>query len=212
MVQFLNKEGFETTGFDSGEALLKAFESEPADLLVLDIMMPELDGMQLCHAIRAYSHVPVIFVSARDTVKDKVQGLSCGADDYLTKPFSPLELTARVKSLLRRTNLEQLKPIAEKIEIGNVSIEYGSKQAYCAGQPLGLTNMEFDLLSYLAQRENTAVSRDELLEKVWKFESSAATRATDDMIKRMRRKLSLSGADIVIETVWGYGFKLVRKR
>lgn len=206
---FLIKEGFEVETFHDGSALLKAFNSRKADLLILDIMMPKLDGFKLCAAIRETSSVPIIIVSAKDTEADKIKGLTLGSDDYLTKPFSPMELVARVKCIFRRIEYDQTKNIPQQIiDIDNLHINPFTKLATCSGNNIGLTIMEFTLLYYLATHLNRAVSRSELLDKVWGFEHEVQTRATDDMIKRIRRKLLEAGSTIKIETIWGFGFSI----
>lgn len=209
---FLIKEGYEVETFNDGGSILDSFNKKPADMLVIDVMMPELDGFSLCSAIRQKSSVPIIIVSAKDTKPDKIAGLTLGSDDYLTKPFSPMELIARIKSIFRRIELDKTKDIRpEKLILTDVEINNDLKQAEVRGKSIGLTGMEFDLLHYLAQNKNKAVSRSELLDKVWGFESEVETRATDDMIKRIRKKLADSRSRLKIETVWGFGFKVEEK-
>ncbi|GAE87139.1 response regulator transcription factor [Acetivibrio straminisolvens] len=209
---FLVKEGYDVETFNDGRSILEAFNKKPADLLVIDIMMPEIDGFSLCSTIRRQSTVPIIIVSAKDTEPDKIAGLTLGSDDYLTKPFSPMELIARIKSIFRRIELDKTKnDTVQEIRIGDIVINTDKKQAEFNGKNIGLTGMEFNLLYYLAQNKNKAVSRSELLDKVWGFENFVETRATDDMIKRLRKKLSDSGSALKIETVWGFGFKVNEK-
>ncbi|HHV28171.1 response regulator transcription factor [Acetivibrio mesophilus] len=209
---FLTKEGYDVETFNDGRSILEAFNQKPADLLVIDIMMPEIDGFSLCSSIRQKSSVPIIIVSAKDTEPDKIAGLTLGSDDYLTKPFSPMELIARIKSIFRRIELERTKnDTIQEIRIGDIVINTDKKQAEFNGRNIGLTGMEFNLLYYLAQNKNKAISRGELLDKVWGFENYVETRATDDMIKRVRKKLADSGSSLKIETVWGFGFKVDEK-
>lgn len=209
---FLMKEGYDAETFHDGRSILDAFNNKPPDLLVIDIMMPEIDGFSLCSTIRQQSSVPIIIVSAKDTETDKIAGLSLGSDDYLTKPFSPMELIARIKSIFRRIELDQTKHgVTQKIELADIVINPDSKQAEVNGKNIGLTGMEFSLLSYLAENKSKAVSRNELLDKIWGFENEVETRATDDMIKRVRKKLADSGSTLKIETVWGFGFKVLDK-
>lgn len=209
---FLIKEGYEVETYNDGRTILDAFNKRPADMLVIDIMMPELDGFALCSSIRLYSTVPIIIVSAKDTEKDKIAGLSLGSDDYLTKPFSPMELIARIKSIFRRIEMDKIKGEKPKeIKIADIVINSDKKQAEINGKNIGLTNMEYSLIYYLAQNKNKAVSRNELLDKVWGFDNEVETRATDDMIKRIRKKLADIGSRLKIETVWGFGFKIEDK-
>lgn len=206
---FLVKEGYDVETFTDGRSILEAFNKKPADLLVIDIMMPEIDGFSLCSTIRRQSSVPIIIVSAKDTEPDKIAGLTLGSDDYLTKPFSPMELIARIKSIFRRIELDKMhNDSVREIRIGDIVINVDKKQAEFNGKNIGLTGTEFNLLYYLAKNKNRAVSRSELLDKVWGFENYVETRATDDTIKRLRKKLSDSGSSLKIETVWGFGFKV----
>jgi Response regulators consisting of a CheY-like receiver domain and a winged-helix DNA-binding domain len=207
---FLEREGYEVYAFNDGRSLLDAFSRKPADMLIVDIMMPELDGYSLCATIRQQSGVPVIIVSAKDTESDKIAGLTLGSDDYLTKPFSPMELIARVKSIFRRMELdkENHAVVAVSSSLGDLTINNDLKTVMKDGRDIGLTGMEFSLLFYLFQNKNRAVSRSELLDKVWGFETDVETRATDDMIKRIRKKLYDASSSLKIETVWGFGFKI----
>lgn len=209
---FLIKEGFEVETFNDGRSIFDAFNAKEPDMVVIDIMMPEIDGYSLCSLIRQKSSIPIIIVSAKDTEPDKIAGLTLGSDDYLTKPFSPMELVARIKSIFRRIEMD--KSISQKsnvIKICDITINADTRQAEFNGKDIGLTGMEFSLLYYLAINKNKAISRSELLDKVWGFESEVETRATDDMVKRIRKKLSDSGSTLKIETVWGFGFKIQDK-
>lgn len=210
---FLIKEGFEVEAFNDGRSILEAFNNRQADMLIIDIMMPEIDGFSLCSSIRKTSSVPIIIVSAKDTEPDKIAGLTLGSDDYLTKPFSPMELIARIKSIFRRIELDKNHAGCnnEFIEISDISINHHTKQVQFGNKSIGLTGMEFSLLYYLATNKNRAVSRSELLDKIWGFENNVETRATDDMIKRIRKKLLDSGSILKIDTVWGFGFKIQDK-
>ncbi|MHB1391832.1 MAG: response regulator transcription factor [Clostridia bacterium] len=207
---FLINEGFDVETYNNGQSILEAFNLKPADMLIIDIMMPGMDGYTLCAQVRQKSSVPIIIVSAKDTEPDKIAGLTLGSDDYLTKPFSPMELIARIKSIFRRIELDKANSgISEVIEVADVSINCNIKRAEFDGSDIGLTGMEFFLLYYLSINKNRAVSRSELLDKVWGFENEVETRATDDMLKRIRKKLSDAGSVLKIETVWGFGFRLM---
>lgn len=209
---FLVKEGYSVETFFDGRSILEAFKNKPADMLVIDIMMPEIDGFSLCTSIRQQSSVPIIIVSAKDTETDKIAGLTLGSDDYLTKPFSPMELIARIKSIFRRIELDKMNNQAGcEISFLDIEINTAAKQVEIAGKNIGLTGMEFALLYYLIENKNKAVSRSELLDKIWGFENEVETRATDDMIKRIRKKLADCGSALKIETVWGFGFKIENK-
>ncbi len=209
---FLIKEGFEAGTFNNGQSILDAFKARQADMLVIDIMMPGMDGYSLCSQVRQISSVPIIIVSAKDTEPDKIAGLTLGCDDYLTKPFSPMELIARIRSIFRRIELDKVQTgISEAMKVSDITINHNIKRAELNGKDIGLTVMEFSLLHYLAVNKNRAVSRAELLDKVWGFENEVETRATDDMIKRIRKKLSDAGSVLKIDTVWGFGFRLLEK-
>ncbi len=209
---FLIKEGYEVEIFNDGSSIFEAFSARPADMLVIDIMMPGIDGYSLCALIRQKSSVPIIIVSAKDTEPDKIAGLTLGGDDYLTKPFSPMELIARIKSIFRRMELDRSTTGNRgPVRLLDVSVNPDTKQVEYNGRDIGLTGMEFALFHYLSENRNKAVSRSELLDKIWGFENEVETRATDDMIKRIRKKLADSGSKLKIETVWGFGFKISDK-
>lgn len=206
---FLVKDGFDVEAFNDGVSILDAFDAKPADLLVIDIMMPGMDGFHLCSAIRQKSAVPIIIVSAKDTESDRINGLTLGSDDYLTKPFSPIELIARIKSIFRRIDLDKANPNKNTtLKISDITMDSNARHADCNGRPILLTGMEFAFLYYLFENKNRAVSRNELLDKLWGFEIEVETRATDDMMKRIRKKLADAGSALKIETVWGFGFKI----
>lgn len=206
---FLVKDGFDVEIFNDGRSVLDAFNKKQADMLILDIMMPEIDGYALCSLIRLKSYVPIIIVSAKDTESDKIAGFKLGGDDYLTKPFSPMELIARINSIFRRINFDKPSTSTSKIvKSFDVLINFDTKQATVNGIPLNLTVMELSLLYYLIKNKNRAISRDELLDKIWGFENKVETRATDDMIKRIRKKLSNSESELKIDTIWGFGFTI----
>lgn len=207
---FLLKESFEVETFLDGRKMLERFARKQPDMLIIDIMMPYLDGYSICQTVRQTSLVPIIFVSARDTSPDKIAGLSLGADDYITKPFSPMELVTRVKSMFRRIQFdkgEQMNPNSI-LQISDIKLDLEKKTIVCNGKELRFSMREIEFLTYLALHKHRPISRDELLNKIWGFESEAETRATDDMVKRIRKKLHSEGSRLKIETVWGFGFKL----
>lgn len=202
---FLSAEGYEVACFASGDALLEAFEAQPADLLVLDIMMPGMDGLSLCAAIRKRSDVPIILLTARGTDADMITGFTMGCDDYFTKPFSMVKLTLRVKAIFSRMADEQG---SEALSFGDLVLYASKRTAYRNEQELKLTNTEFSLLKHLMENQDKVVSREELLNLVWGYDNFVETRATDDIVKRLRKKLSAASSAVVIETVWGIGFRL----
>jgi two-component system OmpR family response regulator len=209
---FLKKEGYEVEAFSDGETLLEAFKETPCDMAIIDIMMPGIDGLSVCTEIRKTSNVPIIMISAKDSDSDKIAGLMLGSDDYMAKPFSPVELVLRVKSIFRRTSTEKEAVSANTvIRISDVDIYVEGKYAACGSNKIKFTTTEFNLLQYLAQNVNRGVSREELLNKVWGFNSEVDTRAADDMLKRIRKKLADAGASLKIDTLWGFGFVIYDK-
>lgn len=207
---FLYQEGFEVKTFESGDTLLTACSVELPDLVILDIMMPGIDGLSACSVLRKDNpNLPIIIVSAKDSPYDRVTGLTLGSDDYMIKPFLPLELVARVRALLRRAE----KTVSENKSVKELS--YGAfrifperRDAFLNDMPLTLTPTEFDFLAYLVEHQERAVSRDELLQVLWQVDWQADTRATDDLVKRLRRKLREWKSPVRVETVWGFGFRI----
>ena len=210
MQLFLTNGGYEVTAFSNGDDLLKAFLEKPSDLVILDIMMPGTDGLSLCTQIRQSSNAFIIIVSARDSELDRIAGITLGSDDYLTKPFSPMELVARANALFRRAELSHSGSL-EQLSLGNFQLDCLNRTAKAGGRILVLTPTEYELMVYFLKNSARAVSREELLKNIWKFDFDADTRATDDVIKRLRRKLETSGATIKIESVWGFGFRLAEE-
>lgn len=206
---FLQNQGYEVETFSTGDELYSRFIKTPSDMVILDIMMPGTNGVEICRKIRDIANVPIIIVSAKDSEEDRIKGITVGGDDYLTKPFSPMELVARVQSMFRRISMDTVEKVP-KVEFGNVTVDLVSKQAFADGEELVLTPLEYDLLYYLMVKNNQAISRAELLKEVWKIEYDIDTRATDDTVKRLRKKLEKS--NLSITTVWGYGFKMVLKK
>ena len=212
ITQVLSNEGFEVSAYSDGDKLFRDFQISPADLVILDIMMPGTDGLVLSTKIRSISTVPIIIVSARDSEMDRITGIALGSDDYLTKPFSPMELVVRVKAILRRVDLN--KAIStnddQTLVFGNIKLEQFSRDLWVGTNKYDFTTTEFELMYYMITNHPKAISRDELLRNVWKVSYDVDTRATDDVIKRLRKKLKAADADSEIESVWGYGFRLVK--
>ena len=205
---YLEKDGYVVViAQDGAQALAKAKESEPA-LIVLDLMLPEVDGWEVCRRIRADSNVPILMLTARDDDIDKIVGLEMGADDYLTKPFNPRELVARVRAILRRTVSTASGAAANDVrQIEDIIIDPNSRELTVGGKRVQLRTKEFDLLLTLIDHKNIVLSRDQLLDLVWGYEFYGQTRTVDVHIAHLRDKLS--GSSVVIETVWGMGYKLV---
>lgn len=209
---FLEKEGFEVKCFYDGESILAACEEEMPDLCILDVMMPGIDGLTVCTQIRKNSHVPIIIVSAKDSPLDRITGITLGSDDYLVKPFLPLELVTRVKALFRRVEAfsgpdEDSKDV---LEFGDIKLYPRRRAAKLAEEEFSLTPLEFDFLCHMMEKPEYAASRDDLLKTLWNVDSREVdTRAVDDMVKRLRKKLKEQNSQVKVETVWGYGFRLV---
>ena len=210
LLLYLSKEGFVVEqAADGAEAILKAQQLKP-DLIVLDIMMPVLDGMEVCRQVRKFSQVPIIMLTARVEDEDRIMGLELGADDYLAKPFNPRELVARVKAVLRRVvHSEDAAAGREAVlTFPQLIINKQEYVATVAGQPIQLTAKELELLWHLAAHPGRVFSREQLLESVWGYEYFGDTRTVDTHIKRIRQKLGVEEkSPWDIRTVWGVGYK-----
>ncbi len=202
---YLEKEGYHVEdAYDGAEALAKIKSLQPA-LVVLDLMLPEIDGWEVCRRVRKESDVPIIMLTARDDDVDKIVGLELGADDYLTKPFNPRELAARVRAVLRRYE-KAIRP-EQVIKIGQVTIDPQRREVTVGDRLVELRTREFDLLLALAQHKGIVLSRDQLLDLAWGFDFYGQTRTVDVHIAQLREKLA--GSDLVIDTVRGIGYKLI---
>lgn len=206
---FLENAGFEVRSFPTGDDLAQEFARREPDLVVLDVMMPGTDGLTVCKNLRAVSDVPIVILTAKDSEMDYMHGLAIGADDYLTKPFSPSMLVMRVKALLRRVEMGRSNASAGcELAFADVELSDESHEVRAAGAPVELTMTEFALLRCLLEGEGAAVSRDTLLSKVWGFDAEVETRVTDETVRRVRKKLRDAGSSTQIKAVWGYGYKL----
>ena len=207
---YLTKEGFAVIqAADGAEAILKAQQLKP-DLIVLDIMMPVLDGMEVCRQVRKFSQVPVIILTARTEDEDRILGLELGADDYLAKPFNPRELVARVKAVLRRMahSGEEMASKDAILTFAQLTINRQEYAATSSGHTVQLTAKEMDLLWHLASHPGRVFSREQLLESIWGYEYFGDTRTVDTHIKRIRQKLEVQDDSAWdIKTVWGVGYK-----
>ncbi|MGV8083318.1 MAG: response regulator transcription factor [Coriobacteriia bacterium] len=206
----LRKEGYEVSVAENGDEALALARTQPFDLVVLDVMLPGIDGYEVCRRLRVESRVPVLFLSARDTELDKVVGLEIGGDDYLTKPFGVRELTARVKALLRRAPSGGHEPgsAAERIELGGIVLDESTHTAQADGRPIDLTPREFELLACLMRHGGKVLSREQLLREAWGWEYLVETKTVDTHVKRLRDKLEAAGVDpALVETVRGYGYR-----
>lgn len=199
---YLDREGFRVVVAATGATGLAAVQDHRPRLVVLDVGLPDVDGLEVCRRIRAHSGVPVIFLTARDGEVDRVLGLELGGDDYLTKPFSPAELVARVKAVLRRT--DGTAP-SEIVQVGGVTVDAGRREIRVAGSVVDFTTKEFDLLRFLSERPGLALSRQQILDGVWGYDWFGDPRTVDVHIAQIRKKVA--GA-VDIRTVRGIGYRL----
>ncbi len=203
----LQNEGYEViTGSDGLEAVQLVREQNP-DLVVLDVMMPQMDGMTACSKIREFSDVPIILLTAKTDDMDKLMGFDHGADDYLTKPFNILELKARIRALLRRAGASGKKAPANELTVGSISLDLDARNAYRSGDLVDLTAKEFDVIEFLMRNPNRVYSREALLDTIWAYEYRSDIRTVDVHIRRLREKLEENPAEPkYILTKWGVGY------
>jgi two-component system alkaline phosphatase synthesis response regulator PhoP len=205
---YLEQSGFRVEAASDGASALQAIARQPPALMVLDLMLPEVDGWEVCRRVRAGKtapNLPIIMLTARDDDVDKIVGLELGADDYVTKPFNPRELVARVKAILRRAR--QTVSTEAPVHVGDVTIDPARREVVVAGQSVELRPKEFDLLLALAEHQGLVLSREKLLELVWGYDFYGETRTVDVHIAHLRKRLTAS--DVEIETVLSVGYKLV---
>ncbi len=204
---YLTREGYEVEGLGDGAQAVARFGQLKPDLVILDIMLPGSDGLTICKEIRKQSQVPIIMLTARDEVTDKVVGLEVGADDYLTKPFHPQELVARAKALLRRAKIEPDQP--KLIRAGKLEIDLERHEVRYGKERVQLRPKEFDLLTLLARHPGRVFQRSELLDLVWGYDFPGYTRTVDVHVQQLREKLATAKVtEPSIETVWGVGYRL----
>ena len=204
---FLADAGYDVRVFSTGDALYKAFEKQPCDLAVLDIMMPGTDGLTICRRLRGLSDIPIVLLTAKDSEMDQIRGFILGGDDYLTKPFSPSLLVVRVNALLRRADMAA--PKRRIVRFGDLTFSASERTVTCGQRDLGLTLTEFELLGVLLEEPGAAVSRNVLLDRIWGVDDQEIeTRVTDETVRRVRRKLRAAGSRVRIAAVWGYGYRL----
>ena len=209
VAMYLKRAGFSVRTAASGAEAIDKASAEPASLIVLDLMLPDLDGIDVCRRVRQRSDVPILMLTARDDDIDKIIGLEVGADDYLTKPFNPGELVARVKSILRRANPERREFESAFLEHGDLRIDAGRREVTVDGREVQLAPKEFDLLWELLDHRGLVLTRDQLLERVWGYTFAGDTRTVDVHVRQLRRKL---GEACPIVTVWGVGYKVSTER
>ena len=205
----LENEGYEVDCAYDGAAAVELARNGRFDLIILDVMMPELDGLQACMRIREFSNVPIIMLTAKGEDTDKIIGFECGADDYITKPFNLLELKARVRALLRRSGAGGQRQTAGKLTAGHITLDPAQRAAWRDGQKVELTAKEFDLMELLMRNPGRVYSRENLLNVVWGYEYIGDYRTVDVHVRRLREKLELDPANPeYIRTKWGVGYYL----
>jgi two-component system response regulator RegX3 len=206
----LSKEGFETAIAETGREALDMFNAQGADLILLDLMIPVVSGVEVCRSIRTHSQVPIIMLTAKDAEIDKVVGLEIGADDYVTKPYSSRELIARIKAVLRRGQAEDQGDCDEDLlEVGPIRLNIGKHQVFVKGNPVALPLKEFELLEFLMRNSGRVLTRSQLIDRVWGGDYYGDTKTLDVHIKRLRAKVEEDPANpVLIQTIRGLGYKL----
>ena len=203
----LQNEGYDVITGSNGLEAVQLVQTEKPDLVVLDVMMPQMDGMTACGKIRESSDVPIILLTAKTDDMDKLMGFDHGADDYITKPFNILELKARIRALLRRANSAGNKAVENTLTIGNISLDLDGRNAYRNGTLVDLTAKEFDVVEFLMRNPNRVYSREALLDTIWAYEYRSDIRTVDVHIRRLREKLEENPAQPKhIMTKWGVGY------
>ena len=199
---FLSVKGFSVLEASNGEEAVDLFfEQKDIALIILDVMMPKMDGWETCRTIRKYSQVPIIMLTARSEERDELQGFNLGVDEYISKPFSPKILVARVEAILRRSNAVS----SDLIEIGGIRIDKAAHQVTIDGQNIDLSYKEFELLTYFVENQGIALSREKILNNVWNYDYFGDARTIDTRVKKLRSKMGEKGD--YIRTIWGMGYK-----
>lgn len=209
VVPFLEHDCFTVRAFETGDLLLEAYKNQKPDLVILDIMMPGTNGLDVMKSIRQYDNVPIIMLTARDSDVDFITAFNLGTDDYFTKPFSPIKLSLHVKALFKRLDEKAIKNDTQ-YQFLDLTLDTEKRIALLSNEEMPLTKTEFDFLLVLIEKLETAFSRETLLNRIWGFDD-IESRAVDDTIKRLRKKFKQYHSQVSIKTVWGYGFKLIKE-
>ena len=204
---YIEKEGFNTIIAYDGKQAIELFKKEKPDLIVLDVMMPEADGWQVCKEVRKVDETPIIMLTAKGETFDKVLGLELGADDYMVKPFDTKELIARIKAVLRRYDTKQTNKKTDEISYDNISVNITNYELKLNDKIIEIPPKELELLHFLATNPNRVFTREQLLEQVWGFDYFGDSRTVDVHIKRLREKLENVDGNWTLKTVWGVGYK-----
>lgn len=211
--EYLRKDGYTVKAFANGDNLMEQVKTDQPECLILDIMMPGINGLTLLTQFRAFTEIPIIMISARGEEIDRIIGLEMGCNDFLRKPFNPRELIGRVKAMLRlvNTSYAAFPSISRKLIAGNVVVLEEFRRINVVENEISLTSREYELLVFFVQHLGRPYSREQLVQQVWKFDFLGDVRVVDDLVKRLRRKLLEQQADLSIETVWGFGYKAAVK-
>lgn len=209
VVPFLEHDGFTVRAFETGDLLLEAYKNQKPDLVILDIMMPGTNGLDVMKSIRQYDNIPIIMLTARDSDVDFITAFNLGTDDYFTKPFSPIKLSLHVKALFKRLDEKAIKNDTQ-YQFLDLTLDTEKRIALLSNEEMPLTKTEFDFLLVLIEKPETAFSRETLLNRIWGFDD-IESRAVDDTIKRLRKKFKQYHSQVSIKTIWGYGFKLIKE-
>ena len=203
----LEQEGWEVDTAYDGEEALNCVKNNKYDVMLLDVMLPKYDGLQVCQLVREFSNIPIIMLTAKGEDMDKIMGLEYGADDYVTKPFNILELKARIKAILRRSHNTEKTPLKKKLEVGDLKIELTSRRVFIKNIEISLTAKEFDMLELFINHPGRVYSRDELLDTIWGKEYPGDVRTVDVHVRRLREKVEPNpGQPEYIYTKWGVGY------
>ena len=199
---FLARDGYNVIEASNGEEAIDVFFADKnIELIILDVIMPKMDGWEVCREIRQYSKVPIIMLTAKSSERDELQGFELGVDEYISKPFSPKILVARVEAILRRTTAQEEKAI----EVGGIKLDKSAHEVYVDGKKLELSFKEFELLSYFVENKGIALSREKILNNVWNYDYYGDARTIDTHVKKLRSKMGKKGE--CIKTIWGMGYK-----
>lgn len=210
VVRYLEQAGYHTAEAGDGRSAQQLLESERPDLVILDVMLPEIDGLDLCRWIRSKWNVPVVMLTALGTESDRIVGLELGADDYITKPFSPRELVARVRAVLRRAQPATDHAPQDRIAVGELEIDAAKREVRSAGADVVLTAKEFDLLWFLVSHPRHVFTRDQLMDRVWGYQSASDTGTVTVHMRRLREKIEDDPSrPRHLQTVWGVGYRFV---
>lgn len=208
---YVEKEGYNAIIATDGGSAVEKFKSEKPDLVLLDIMLPVKDGWQVCREIRAVDNTPIIMLTAKGETFDKVLGLELGADDYMVKPFEPKELVARIKAVLRRSEVKANSTASSELVFDGLKIDRETYEVYLENTKIEMPPKEFELLFFLAKNKNKVFTRDQLLDEIWGYEFFGDSRTVDVHIKRIREKIETEGKSWQLKTVWGVGYKFEAK-